>query len=49
MNRPPYFKGNDYPFWKTRMRIFLMAQDIDLWDIVENGPHIPTKLVRKPK
>ncbi|KAH9763082.1 Integrase catalytic domain-containing protein [Citrus sinensis] len=32
--RPPYFDGNDYPYWKTMMRIYLQALDYESWEIV---------------
>ena len=35
--RPPLFNGSDYTYWKTRMRIFLISMDFELWTIVENG------------
>ena len=35
--RPPFFNGMDYTYWKTRMRIFLLSLDLNLWHIVENG------------
>ena len=35
--RPPLFNGSDYTYWKTRMRIFLISMDFELWSIVENG------------
>ncbi|KAL6321533.1 hypothetical protein AAG906_021728 [Vitis piasezkii] len=52
--RPPFFMGTDYPYWKTKMTWFLQSINIDLWDIIEDGPHIPSKLengvmVPKPK
>ena len=34
--RPPFFNGTDYTCWKTRMRVFLLSLDLNLWDIVEN-------------
>ena len=43
--RPPSFNGNHYTYWKSKMRLFLDAVDIDLWDIVENGPYTPLKVV----
>ncbi|XP_038697229.1 uncharacterized protein LOC119994963 [Tripterygium wilfordii] len=43
MNRPPFFNGKDYGFWKTRMRIFIRSIDLDLWDVIEYGPHRPKK------
>ncbi|KAH9764150.1 hypothetical protein KPL70_001426 [Citrus sinensis] len=39
--RPPFFDGNDYPYWKTRMRIYLQALDYDIWEIVCDGPFMP--------
>ena len=45
--RFPIFDGNDYVYWKERMRIIHQAINIELWHIVENGytiqqPHDPT-------
>jgi hypothetical protein len=31
------FDGNDYVYWKERMRIRLQAINLDLWQFVENG------------
>ncbi|KAH9697592.1 hypothetical protein KPL71_023665 [Citrus sinensis] len=39
--RPPYFDGNDYPYWKTMMRIYLQALDYEIWEIVNDGPFMP--------
>ncbi|KAH9658467.1 CCHC-type domain-containing protein [Citrus sinensis] len=39
--RPPYFDGNDYLYWKTRMRIYLQALDYKIWEIVNYGPFMP--------
>jgi hypothetical protein len=33
----PIFDGNDYLYWKERMRIRIQAINFDLWQIVENG------------
>ena len=33
---PPLFNGLDYTYWKTRMRVFLLSLDLNLWHIVEN-------------
>ena len=38
--RPPFFDGNDYPYWKTRMRVFLQALDYEIWEIVCDGSFI---------
>ena len=52
IDRPPFCFRNDYFYWKNRMTWFLKS--IDLWDVIEDGPHIPTKIengvvVSKPK
>ncbi|KAH9668295.1 hypothetical protein KPL70_021361 [Citrus sinensis] len=39
--RPPYFDGNNYPYWKTRMRNYLQALDYEIWEIVNDGPFMP--------
>ncbi|KAH9802197.1 hypothetical protein KPL71_001280 [Citrus sinensis] len=39
--RPPYFDGNDYPYWKTRMRIYLQALDYEILEIVNDGLFMP--------
>ena len=41
-NRPPGFNGDHYYYWKNQMRLFLESQDTDIWEIVENGPYVPT-------
>ena len=41
--RPPLFNGLDYTYWKTRMRVFLISMNLDLWNIVENGFQLPSK------
>ncbi|GAV57958.1 DUF4219 domain-containing protein/UBN2 domain-containing protein, partial [Cephalotus follicularis] len=30
----PFFDGNNYSFWKTRMTIFLQSLDYQLWHII---------------
>ena len=35
--RPPYFDGNDYPYQKTMIRIYLQVLDYEIWEIVNNG------------
>ncbi|GAV57966.1 DUF4219 domain-containing protein/UBN2 domain-containing protein, partial [Cephalotus follicularis] len=41
----PFFDGNNYSFWKTRMTIFLQSLDYQLWHITVNGPRIPTRTI----
>ncbi|KAH9651322.1 Integrase catalytic domain-containing protein [Citrus sinensis] len=40
--RPPFFDGNDYAYWKIRMRIYLQALDYEIWEVVCDGPFMPT-------
>ena len=35
LNVPPFFDGNNYAFWKFRMRLFLCSIDDTVWDAVE--------------
>ncbi|GAV88467.1 zf-CCHC domain-containing protein/DUF4219 domain-containing protein/UBN2 domain-containing protein, partial [Cephalotus follicularis] len=41
----PFFDGNNYSFWKTRMTIFLHSLDYQLWHIIVNGPRMPTRTI----
>jgi len=45
INRPPLFTGENYPFWKVRMQIFLESVDRGIWDTVVNGPFVPVNVV----
>ena len=45
--RPPLFNGLDYTYWKTRMRVFLISMNLDLWNIIENGFLLPSKPMNK--
>ena len=37
LNVPPFFDGNNYGFWKVRMREFLYSIDDIFWDAVKAG------------
>ena len=39
--RPPFLDGNDYAYWKTRMRIYLQALDYEIQEVVCDGPFMP--------
>ena len=41
INRPSYFNGEDYPYWKDRMRLFTKSTSLDMWEIIESGDYIP--------
>nr|XP_009769614.1 PREDICTED: uncharacterized protein LOC104220437 [Nicotiana sylvestris] len=44
--RSPRFNEQYYGWWKTRMHDFIMVEDSELWDVICDGPYIPTKSVR---
>ena len=37
-----YFNGEDYPYWKDRIRLFIEPTSIDMWEIIENGDYVLT-------
>ena len=39
-NRPPYFNGEDYLYWKDRMRLFTEFTRIHMWEIIENSDYV---------
>jgi len=45
INRPLVFNGKGYHYWKTRMQIFIEAIDLNIWEVIEIGPFIPTMVV----
>ncbi|GMI78316.1 hypothetical protein HRI_001500900 [Hibiscus trionum] len=38
-----FFNGDNYPFWKNQMPLFIMSNDYLVWDVIEDGPYIPLK------
>ncbi|KAK8508418.1 hypothetical protein V6N12_020199 [Hibiscus sabdariffa] len=42
IDKPPFFNGEHYAYWKNRMMFFIKAKHFQLWDIVEDGPFVPT-------
>ncbi|XP_070049728.1 intracellular protein transport protein USO1-like [Nicotiana tomentosiformis] len=45
---PPRFNGQYYGWWKTRMHDFIMVEDSEFWDVICDGPFIPTKTSGDP-
>lgn len=45
--RPPRFNGHYYGWWKNRMHEYINAEDTELWDVILDGPYIPTKKSNK--
>ncbi|KAL4619378.1 hypothetical protein ACB092_06G074600 [Castanea dentata] len=44
---PPHFDGNNYAYWKVRMKAFLKYINERVWNFVEFGWEKPTTLVSK--
>ncbi|GMI66175.1 hypothetical protein HRI_000286800 [Hibiscus trionum] len=40
IDKSPFFDGNQYAHWKTKMKFFMKSRDYKLWDIVEDGPFV---------
>ncbi|EOY31699.1 Uncharacterized protein TCM_038764 [Theobroma cacao] len=41
-NRPPLFDGSNYPYWSTGMSIYIKAIDYEMWDVITDGPFMPS-------
>jgi hypothetical protein len=46
-SKPPLFDGTNFSFWKIRMRTYLMALGVDVWDVVETRYTKPIVLASK--
>ena len=44
-NRPPFFNGDNYSFWKIKMQAWVEGIDVAVWDAIEEGPYIPMHTV----
>ncbi|GAV78593.1 DUF4219 domain-containing protein/UBN2 domain-containing protein [Cephalotus follicularis] len=42
ISKPPFFDGNNYSYWKAKMTIFIQSLDYNLWDLIVDGPNLPT-------
>ena len=36
LGKIPVFSGEDYAYWKVRMRAFLQSMGAEVWDITKN-------------
>ncbi|KAL4273774.1 hypothetical protein GQ457_13G017090 [Hibiscus cannabinus] len=36
-NKPPYFNGASYAYWKNRMKLFMQAFDLEAWKVIVSG------------
>ena len=44
---PPHFDGNNYAYWKVRMKAFSKSIDERVWNSIECGWEKPTTLASK--
>lgn len=47
INRPSDFTSECYDFWKIRTKIFIESNDVEIWNVVEEGPFIVLQLMVK--
>ena len=40
-----FFMGTNDPYWKTKMTWYLQSTNLDVWNVIEDDPTFPTKLV----
>ena len=40
--RPLFFDENDYPYWKSMMKIYLQALGYEIWEVICDGLFILT-------
>ncbi|KAE8677894.1 60S ribosomal protein L44 [Hibiscus syriacus] len=43
IDKPPYFNGVNYSHWKKLMKLFIQSNDLDAWEMIENGYSSPKK------
>ena len=43
INKPLFFAGSDYQFWKNKMTWYLEYLDLEVWKIILFGYTFPTK------
>jgi len=40
LGKIPVFSGEDYAYWKVRMRAFLQSMGAEVWDIIKNQAYV---------
>ena len=43
INKPPFFVGSDYQFWKHKMTWYLESLDLEVWKTILYDYTFPTK------
>ncbi|EOY32294.1 Uncharacterized protein TCM_040032 [Theobroma cacao] len=44
IKRLPLFDGPNYPYWSTKMPIYIRVIDYEMWDVIVDGPYIPSTM-----
>jgi len=42
INYPPIFDGTRFSLWKCRLKSFIQSIDFDFWNIITDGPYVPS-------
>lgn len=42
VSRPPLVEGDDFSYWKAKMKIFLNSQDEYALKVIDTAWHVPT-------
>ncbi|GKV05490.1 hypothetical protein SLEP1_g17494 [Rubroshorea leprosula] len=45
--RPSFFDGTNYNYWKTKMKVFMLANVPKAWIVTMKGPYVPMKVVEE--
>lgn len=43
---PPRFNDEYYGWWKTSMHDFILVEDLELYDVIENDLFVPIRAVK---
>ena len=49
VGKPPFFDGNNYDYWKTRMSAHLKAMSRKLWRVVSDRCHFGLNEIDTPR
>ncbi|KAK8356569.1 hypothetical protein V6Z12_A05G363200 [Gossypium hirsutum] len=41
INKPPYFNGANYSYWKTIIMLFIQANDLAIWNVIMDEKLVP--------
>ncbi|GJT17972.1 zf-CCHC domain-containing protein [Tanacetum coccineum] len=47
MQRPPFFKSDNFIYWKNRFETYVKSKDLDLWHVITDGDFQP--IIQNPE